>query len=216
VERRVTGVVEDYRSLASPAAPTDAFFVMYDDLPVTVFGQMVILARVHGDPEAITNGLVATIQARLPGIPVHNPVPLTEQVEGLRAEQRLIGRLLWILSLFGALMMAVGLYGVIYFIVSQRRRELGIRRALGADATRILRLLGASASGMVALGSVLGGLVAYALSRVLESRLFEVGALDPLSYLSAAVALAAVAVATCLAPARAALRVDPVATLRQE
>ena len=128
----------------------------------------------------------------------------------------MLGRLVWILSAFGVLMSGVGLYGVIVFAVSHRKREFGVRLALGADSARILRLVLGSAVTIVAAGTALGMLGAYGLSRLLESRLFGVETFDLTSYAGAAALLAGVAALACLAPARAAVGVDPVDTLRQE
>ena len=113
-------------------------------------------------------------------------------------------------------MSAAGLYGVIYFIVSSRKRELGIRRSLGADSVRIVRVVGRSAAIIVVSGALLGSLVAYPLSRLLQSELFGVDSLDLVSYAGAGGLLLVAAAAAIVSPARAALQVDPVAVLREE
>jgi ABC-type antimicrobial peptide transport system permease subunit len=101
-------------------------------------------------------------------------------------------------------------------MVASRMKEFGIRRTLGADAVRILELVARSALLIVAVGTAAGLLVAYPLAGVLQSRLFGVGTLDVTSYLGAAALLVLAALAACAAPARAALRVDPVTALREE
>jgi putative ABC transport system permease protein len=105
---------------------------------------------------------------------------------------------------------------VISFIVSNRTRELGIRRALGADGPSIVRLVTRSGLLIVLAGTTLGLAAAYGLARLIESRLFRVSALDLTSYAGAVVLLALVAGVAFMVPARAALRIDPAATLRQE
>jgi ABC-type antimicrobial peptide transport system permease subunit len=113
-------------------------------------------------------------------------------------------------------MSGVGLFAAIYFMVASRKRELGIRVALGADAVRILKLVTRSAAAIVLGGVAAGLLVAYPLSSALQSRLYGIEPLDPVSYGTAALALGLVALLACLAPAREALRADPVAVLREE
>jgi predicted permease len=212
--RPVIGVVSEYRSLVSPGEPTDAFFVTYGEGgPVPASS---LFARTTRFDEETAEGIRAVAEELLPNVPVADPIPVSANVESLHAQEAMIGRLLWILSAFCLLMSAVGLYGVIHFVVSRRKRELGIRVALGADRARILRLVGRSAMLIVTTGTVLGLGAAYALSRVLRSWLFEVEPVDLASYSGAAALLVLVAVVACIAPARAALGVDPVETLRQE
>ena len=216
-ERRIVGVVRDYRSAASPAEPTDAFFVtdaffaMY-----AVTRQMTLLVRTNSFNPEVAGRVRTVVESTLPGIPVPDPHLVSEDVDAIHQEKRMLSRLLWILSGFGVLMSGVGLYGVIVFAVSHRKREFGIRLALGADSAQIMRLVLGSAVTIVAAGTALGMLGAYGLSRLLESRLFGVETFDLTSYAGAAALLAMVAALACLAPARAALRSDPVATLRQE
>jgi ABC-type antimicrobial peptide transport system permease subunit len=113
-------------------------------------------------------------------------------------------------------MSGVGLFAAIYFMVASRKRELGIRVALGADAIHILKLVTRSAAAIVLGGVAAGLLVAYPLSKALRSRLYGIEHLDPVSYGAAALALVLVTLLACLAPAREALRADPVAVLREE
>jgi ABC-type antimicrobial peptide transport system permease subunit len=100
--------------------------------------------------------------------------------------------------------------------VAGRRRELGIRLALGADGSKIAGLVAWYALGIVGLGTATGLAAAYGLARPVESRLFGVAPTDPASYAGSALLFAAVAAAACWSPTRSALRVDPVVTLRSE
>jgi putative ABC transport system permease protein len=212
-ERRVIGVVADYRAMTSPAEPTDAFFVPHGAVP---FPQLSILTRVRsGDAQALARAR-EVIESFYPALPIPEPTFLSERVADLRTTERLLGTLLWMLSAFGVLMSAVGLYGVIYFIVSSRRKELGIRRALGADAARIVRVVTRTATAIVIGGAALGALVAYLLTQTLRSELFGVEGLDLPSYAGAVGVVVAAALLAGVSPARAALRVDPVAVLREE
>jgi predicted permease len=214
VERRILGVVDDYRSLASPLEATDAFFVPFDD---HVDAQWTVFARTSRYDEDVGTRLVAAAESALPAeVAVHPPTLMQDRVERVHQEKVVLGHLLGILSAFALLLSSVGLFGVIAFTVSQRRRELGIRVALGADTRRILRLVMSSAATIVIVGVGAGLAGAYWLSMLLRSQLFEVEALDLTTHGVAAVLLAVVAALACLTPVRAALRVDPAATLREE
>jgi putative ABC transport system permease protein len=121
-----------------------------------------------------------------------------------------------LLAALSALLASVGLYGLISFTVASRRRELGIRLALGADGRNVAALIGRYALGIVLFGTVAGLAGAYALSRLLERLLFGVAPSDPASYAAGALLLTAVAALACWFPTRAAMRVDPVGPLRGE
>ena len=113
-------------------------------------------------------------------------------------------------------MAVIGLYGVIAYVASQRTQEIGVRMALGATRLNILRLIAAEGMRVVTLGGILGLGAALALSRLLQSMLFEVSPRDPEIYVAVALLLALVALAATLLPARSAMQVDPVEALRRE
>jgi ABC-type antimicrobial peptide transport system permease subunit len=110
----------------------------------------------------------------------------------------------------------VGLYGVISFDVAQRSQEIGVRLALGAESSGVLRLILRQGLRLTALGVVLGLLGSVALSRFLGSQLYEVGAMCPLTFVAVVVILFTVATAASLVPARRATRVDPLVAMRSE
>jgi ABC-type antimicrobial peptide transport system permease subunit len=153
------------------------------------------------------------LEDALPDIPVPLPAPLTQRIDVQLSEQQLLMRLLWLLSGFAVILAAVGLYGVIAFGVASRRTEFGIRIALGADGGRIRRLVFRSAAGIIGVGTALGFGGAFALSRLIESRLFGVAPMDAPTYLGSAVLLGIVAGVACWIPARRAATTDPAATL---
>jgi ABC-type antimicrobial peptide transport system permease subunit len=119
-------------------------------------------------------------------------------------------------AIVGLLLAVVGLYGVIAFLVAQRRREIGLRIALGASRVDILRLVVARGMVLVAAGGITGLVVASFLSRLLSSLLFSVGPHDPLSLLGVTLALVVVALFAMLEPAFSAMKVDPNEALRCE
>jgi putative ABC transport system permease protein len=124
-----------------------------------------------------------------------------------------------LLGAFGAVALflaAIGLYGVVSYNVEQRTREVGLRMALGARMTDVLRLVLGQGMRLALVGVVIGGLAAAAVARVLSSLLYGVSALDPLAYGAAVALLLAVALAANWLPARRAARVDPMIALRTE
>lgn len=108
------------------------------------------------------------------------------------------------------------MYGVIYYLVTQRTREIGIRVALGAQTSRVVRMVLGQGAMLVAAGVVAGLASAFLLSRFLSGMLYGVGARDPITFTAVPVALAAVAFLATLVPAWKAARVDPVIALREE
>jgi predicted permease len=212
-ERVVVGVVPEYTSLARPSAPTDAIFLPFGSMDDFQASLMVKLSpRAPDAPE----GIRRAAEAVFPDTPVPDVLSMSDRAESAYGEQRLLGRLLGILSAFGVLLSAVGLFGGVYLMVNARRREFSIRRALGADGLGVVGVIVRAAAVMVGAGSAIGLVAAFGLARVLQSRLFEVGSSDPVAYLGALAVVVVAAALACLIPARAALEVDPVNILREQ
>jgi ABC-type antimicrobial peptide transport system permease subunit len=131
------------------------------------------------------------------------------------ASSRLRTTLLGIFAGLALLLAAVGIYGVISYTVAQRTHEMGVRAALGASASNLLRLVLSNGLMLTGIGLVLGVVGALGLTRLLSTLLFGVGARDPLTLGLSGIILAAVAAAACYVPARRAAELDPLAALRE-
>ena len=210
----LVGVVGPLRLIDLRLPPDETFFLPYS--PRVLRGALTVLVRTSPVDLGVADAVRRAMEAVVPGLPVPPLTPLTDRIDVQLSEQRIIARLFGLLSSLAVLLAAVGLYGVVAFAVAGRKREFGIRVALGADGPRISRLVFRSATTIVVWGTLLGLAGAYVLSRVIESRLFGVEAVDATSYIAAIALLAVVAVLACWIPAAAAVRVDPVATLRLE
>jgi hypothetical protein len=149
-------------------------------------------------------------------LPVDAARAVHDQLGGVMATQRFGAALLGLFSALAVLITAIGVYGVAAWAVAARRREIGIRMALGADASRILTgVLGGTGSATAA-GAALGLVAAAGLTRLLESFLYQVAPLDPAAFTAALASLALVATLAAWLPGRRAVRVDPADTMRTE
>jgi putative ABC transport system permease protein len=141
---------------------------------------------------------------------------LNEQISQLADRPRFETALLGFFALCGLLMAVIGLYGVIAFIAAQRTQEIGVRMALGATRSDILRLITGEGARLILFGGIVGLGAALAMSRLLKSLLFNVGPHDAEPYIAVVLLLALVALAATLIPARHAASLDPVQALRTE
>ncbi|MCP5119353.1 MAG: FtsX-like permease family protein [bacterium] len=172
--------------------------------------------RTTGDPTALSGSIRQAVLAIDPGRPVHNLRSMEEMLAGSLVPQRFAVTLLAIFAGLALAMAALGLYGVISYSVTQRTREIGIRAALGARNRQVLAMVVLSGMRFAAAGIAAGLAGALALSRLLESQLFETSAFDPLTFGAVAAVLTLVTLLACYLPARRATKVDPVVALRYE
>jgi predicted permease len=149
-------------------------------------------------------------------LPLSNPRALEDVVYASIARPRFLTLLLGIFAAVALSLAAVGTYGVMSYAVTQRRREMGVRMALGAESRNVLALVLRQGLGVAGVGLAIGVAGALALSRLLTTLLFEVKATDPLSFLIAPLLLGLVAAAACWIPAYRASRLDPSRVLRQD
>jgi putative ABC transport system permease protein len=148
--------------------------------------------------------------------PVHNLRTITEIRDNSLASERLNVSVLGVFALVALSLSVVGLYGVLAYSVARRRREIGVRTALGAQPRDVLRLVLGQGMRLTALGIFLGIVAAFWLTRWLSSLLFEITPIDPATFSAVSLLLLAVALTACWIPARRAARIDPIQALREE
>jgi predicted permease len=174
-----------------------------------------MLMRSGTDFAALARGITAAARELDPDLVV-GVNRLEGNLEYWRGRSRLTAGLSGALSLLALLLALVGVYGVVSYVVSRRRRELGIRLALGATARDVRQLMVRQTYRPIAIGAGIGIAAAAAASRALESALFGISPFDPIAFIGAVLFLVGVAEAATVLPIRGALKVDPVTTLRHE
>jgi putative ABC transport system permease protein len=190
--------------------------IVYYPVPLEPMPAVDLLVRFDGDGPgmiAAVSGVVGSIDNRIPV----KRIVTGEQLRQLRnAPDINRARAVSVLGLLGLVLAAAGLYGVVSYMVTLRRKEIGIRMALGAERASVLRLILRQSVVPVVVGCVFGAIGAASMSSVIRSRLYGVSPVDPVAFAGATLLLLAVMVLASLAPARHASRVDPVEVLRQE
>jgi ABC-type antimicrobial peptide transport system permease subunit len=177
--------------------------------------EMVLHVRA-AQPKSLIGALRREVNALDGDLPLYAVGTFAEHLDSELFEQRFMATLVSVFALLAMLLASVGLYGVISYAVGQRTHESGVRMALGAEARDVLKLVLGQGLALTFVGIAIGAPAALALARLISSRLYGVTPTDPVSVLSAATLLAAVALAAAYIPARRAARIDPMAALRHE
>jgi putative ABC transport system permease protein len=166
--------------------------------------------------ESLTTGARAAVARVDPGLALYDVLPLDVRVLRALGPQRASMVLTLAFAALAVVLALVGVYGVLSWAVAGRVGEIGVRMALGAKGTDVLRMIMKHGARMIVAGLVLGTAGALAVGRVLAARIPEVGAADPLVLAGAALALTGAALVASWLPARRAARVDPIEALRQD
>jgi putative ABC transport system permease protein len=209
----VVGIVGDVRHYEMAKPPTPQFYSSQYQFTDSF---LIVVVKTAGDPRGLAADVRRAIWSAASDVPVFEVDTLSDLVAKSVGSRRFV---MILLELFGAvalLMTAVGIYGVISYSVSERTREIGVRSALGATRADIARLVLRSGLATILVGLACGCLMAFALTRYLQSSLFGVSAVDPLTFSGVIVALFGVTLAAQALPAARAMRVDPVVALRQD
>lgn len=177
---------------------------------------MTVLVRTAGDPLALVEPARRAVAALDADQPITQVRTLEQTLATTSASRRFVAVLLALFAGLAVTLAAVGIYGVMAYVVGQRTREIGIRVALGARRQEVVRWVLAQGLTAVSAGMALGLLGAVATTRLLSGLLYETAPLDPVTFLLVTVVLALVALAANLVPALRAARVDPMQVLREE
>src|SRR3989441_979117 len=209
----VVGVVSDVRQtgLAKDVVP-EVYSPELDDAG----DALSFVIRVTGEPTGLISAVRGVMAEVEPNQALHNVITMEQRLANTTTSRRLNMTLLGSFATLAMLLAVVGIYGVMSYAVTQRRREIGVRMALGAQKSDVLGLIIHGGLRLTLLGVAIGLAGAFALTRYLSSLLYSVKATDPLTFISVAVALTGVALLACWLPARRAARTDPIVALRCE
>ncbi len=206
----IIGIVGDihHRGLDQPVKPE-----WYAPLTQGPYPSMILAVRSSQDPTSLTSAIRREVQAIDPAQPIAHVRTLEQVIADSIAPRRLSVALLTVFALVALVLASVGIYGVMSFLVVQRTHEIGVRMALGAQRSDVLRLIIAHAGALIAAGTILGLIVAVLSTSALRSVLYEVSALDLSTFLFVTSILALVALIASYIPARRATRADPMIAL---
>ena len=210
----VVGVIADLKlhDLTEGGRSVGAYyFPMAQDTSST----MTFAVKTFGRPEAVAGALRAAIAALDRELPVFGVQTMEERTEKSLLNRRSPAVLALAFAMVALLLSAVGIYGVLAYLVTQRKKEIGIRIALGSSTKGIFELIIREGVGLLAVGFLLGGAGALLLRKTLEGQLFGITATDPTVVGAVAALLAAVALGACAVPARRATRINPVVALME-
>jgi predicted permease len=214
IARRVVGVVANARQASLEVSPHPEVYVPMTQGRNESYG--FVLLHTSGDPNHALPALRALVAQVLPGVPLRQVARLEDLMAAQTAERRLSMLMFGLFGLLGLVISAVGIFGVIAYLVSQQTREIGIRMALGATRSRVVTAVFGQVGMLLAAGLIVGGLVAWSLSNAAGRFLFGLDPRDPRAYAVAMITLVAAAFVATLLPARRAASVDPTEALRSE
>jgi macrolide transport system ATP-binding/permease protein len=208
---RVVGVAKDSKYQSVRETPKPFFYV---PLRQNFSRSANLYIRTRLGPETMATALTGVVHALDGNLALSEVITLQEQLDRSTSPQMVAVTLVSVLCGLALLLAAIGLYAVMSYAVSQSKRELGLRMALGASASNLLRLVLSRGMTLMAGGVLLGAAVALGLTRLLGNLLYQVSPHDPVAFGSAIVVMMVVALAACILPARRATRTDPVRALR--
>lgn len=211
---RIVGLVGDLRGVIQAPEPPPILYVPFDQAPTATMSYMV---RTSGPPTDLAAAVEQAVWSNISrDVPVYAHSTLDQIVSDIEWQPRFVMQLLTVFALFALGLAAIGLYAVLAYAVADRRREIGVRVAVGARRNQIVGLILGSSARLTLIGVLLGLLGGGLLGRALASQLYGVAPTDPLTLILVPAVVAGVALVASLVPALAATRVDPVDALRAE
>ncbi len=220
-ERQIIGVIGDTRSGGLDSEPGPIMFIPQAQVPGPVnvlnlrLSPMAWVIRTQTEPLSMSTAIQEELR-QATGLPVSQVRSMSEVVSLSTSRQRFN---MWLMTVFGGsalLLAAIGIYGLMAYSVEQRTQEIGIRLALGAQASQVKNMVVRQGMILAIIGVVIGLAGAFGLSRLMATFLFGVGARDPLVFVAVPAVLTFIALIACWLPARRASRVDPMVALRYE
>ena len=172
--------------------------------------------RAHGDPRALIPSIRQLLASIDPRLPLYEVATLTEEIDRSLWQERLLVALASCFGAFAVMLSAIGLYGILAYFVASRRREIGLRLALGAAPRHVSRLLARQLIPTLVIGLAGGAALSLAAGTWVRGVLYGVDGFDARSVITALAAVLVVGIASAAAPALRAIRVDPASTLRQD
>jgi putative ABC transport system permease protein len=211
--RQIVGIVGDIKQYGVDKATTAQTYEPFAQHP---FNTLNVVLRTSGSPAALTSALRPAVYSVDKDQPIGKILPLTEIVSETIAKQRFAMTLVVVFSLVALVIASIGIYGVMSYNVVQRRGEIGIRMALGAQTRDVLQLILGSGGKLVGIGLLVGLLATFLATRAMGSILFQTSAYDPFTLGAITLLLAVIALIACLLPAQRATKVNPIEALRDE
>ena len=215
---QVIGVVNDVRQFELTAEPRPQMYLTHDQLgePFGVFAPRFLVVHTEVAPLSLASMVRDSVWAVDKDQPVSAISTMEEILSDSIARQRFSMLLLGVFAVLALVLAAVGIYGVMSYSVAQRTHEIGIRLALGAQTSTVLKLALGYGLKLVVVGTLIGLVVSYGLTRLMSTLLFGVSPTDPMTFAGISVILISVALLASYIPARRATKVDPMVALRYE
>jgi putative ABC transport system permease protein len=211
LEPEIVGVISQIRHEGLDTAPRAEVFLPLEQTP---FASMTYVLRGTGDPAALIHAAKQAVWSVDPLQTFYETGRVEQMISSSVVRQRFSTTLVSAFASVALVLCAIGIYGVISFATAQRTREIGVRMALGADRQTIRRMVMREGATVIGIGLAAGLIASAGATRYLQTLLFEVRAIDPLTLVSVSALLTVIALAACYIPARRATRVDPVVALR--
>jgi putative ABC transport system permease protein len=212
--REIVGVVKDVKQRDWTAEPQPEMYLPHFQAATPRY--LTLVVRADSNPLKLAAAVEGEVWAIDKNLPVSEVRSMEEVIAASIAQQRFNVLLLGIFASVALILAAVGIYGVMSYSVTQRTQEIGIRMALGAQTSDVLKMVVGQVMKLVAVGVGAGLIGAFLLTRLLSSLLYKVSATDPATFAVIALVLMSVALLACYLPARRATKVDPMVALRYE
>ncbi|HUE83017.1 MAG TPA: ABC transporter permease [Pyrinomonadaceae bacterium] len=207
----IVGIVRDVKSAGLQAEPEPTYYLPASQAP---YSDMTVLARTRVEPRILIPAIRHAVWSIDPSQPISNVRTMEKILADSIAQPRLSMLLMGLFGVLALILASVGIYGLLSYAVTLRRRELGIRLALGAQARDVLKLILRQGMALAIIGIAVGLIGSFALTRVIRTLLFGVTPTDGLTFVLVTGVLALVALFACYIPARRATKVDPMMALR--